>query len=194
MAPAPPAWRRLFHIGAGSTIPILGIFVSSGVMVFLLATLSGLALVVELARFKLPSLNSLLVRELRPLLKQTEDRRLTGATYIAVSALVAFLIFDKPIAVTALLFLSLGDPIAAVVGNRMGGFRVFGKSPWGTVAFAAASLAMSAVLAVADVASPYWLLAAGAAVAAVVELVPFPVDDNVTIPLISGAAMTLMAV
>ena len=194
MAPAPPAWRRLFHIGAGSTIPILGIFVSSGVMVFLLATLSGLALVVELARFKLPSLNSLLVRELRPLLKQTEDRRLTGATYIAVSALVAFLIFDKPIAVTALLFLSLGDPIAAVVGSRMGGFRVFGKSPWGTVAFAAASLAMSAVLAVADVASPYWLLAAGAAVAAVVELVPFPVDDNVTIPLISGAAMTLMAV
>ena len=154
MAPAPPAWRRLFHIGAGSTIPILGIFVSSGVMVFLLATLSGLALVVELARFKLPSLNSLLVRELRPLLKQTEDRRLTGATYIAVSALVAFLIFDKPIAVTALLFLSLGDPIAAVVGSRMGGVRVFGKSPWGTLAFAAASLAMSAVLAVADVASP----------------------------------------
>ena len=163
-------------------------------MVGLLAALCGLALLVETARLRLPGLNHLLVRWLRPLLKETENRRITGATYIAFSALVAFLVFDKPVAIAALFFLSLGDPVASLVGSRVGGFRIFGKSPWGTLAFVIVALAIAGVLSAADVASPYWGLAAGAGVAASVELAPALLDDNLTVPLISGAAMTLIGV
>ena len=185
-------------MGAGSAIPLIGIFLNDGVMVILLAALSGLALLVEMVRFRLPSLNHTLVGWMRPLLKETEERRITGATYIAISALVAFLIFDKPIAITVLFFLSLGDPAAALVGSRMDGsrwplgIRVFGKSPWGTLGFMLVALAVAGVLSAAGVVSFHWALAAGATIAALVELTPLVVDDNVTIPLISGAAMTLM--
>ena len=181
-------------MGACSVIPVLGIFLGDTTMVILLAVLSGLALLVETARVRLPTLNRLLVQRLRILLKETEDRRVTGATYIAISALVAFLIFDKPVAIMALFFLALGDPVAALVGSRIGGYRVFGKSPWGALAFVVVVLAMAGVLSAAGVISFHWGLAAGAGVAAVVELVPFSVDDNVTIPLVGGAAMTLMGV
>ena len=181
-------------MGACSVIPALGIFLSETAMVILLAVLSGLALMVETARLMFPKLNHLLVAWLRPLLKETEDRRITGATYIAVSALVAFLIFDKRVAFMALFFLALGDPVAALVGSRIGGYRVFGKSPWGALAFVVVALAMAGVLSAAGVVSFHWALAAGAGVAAVVELVPFFLDDNVTIPLVAGAAMTLMGV
>ena len=179
-------------MGACSLIPLLGIFLGVTPMVAMMAALSGLALLLEAARFRLPNLNRLMVGWLKPLLKETEDRRITGATYIAVSALLAFLIFDKPVAVTALFFLSLGDPVAALVGGRMGGYRVFGKSPWGSLAFMVVALAVAGVLSGAGVISFHWALAAGAGVAAVAELVPLMVDDNLTIPLLGGAAMTLM--
>ena len=159
-------------------------------MVALLATASGLALLAELARLRLPVLNSVLVVWLSPLLKDTEDRRITGATYIAFSALTCFLVFDKSIAIVALFFLALGDPIAALVGSRMGGFRVFGKSPMGTLAFVAVAIGVAGILSAANVVSFHWGLVAGAAIAALIELTPSPLDDNLTIPLISGAAMT----
>lgn len=188
--PAPPVWRRLFHLFAASSIPTVAIFTSSGVMVPLMATLSGVALATEAVRLKVPSLNRVLYSKLKPLLKVTEDRRVTGATYVAISALISFLLFDEHVAIVALFFLSLGDPAAALVGGRIGGWRVFGKSPIGSVAFFIVALAAAGVLSASDVLSFHWGLAMGAAIAALVELVPTGLDDNITIPLISGAVMT----
>ncbi|MCE2464154.1 MAG: hypothetical protein J4F46_09680, partial [Dehalococcoidia bacterium] len=165
-------------MAACGAIPLLGIFVGSSVMVVLLATASGLALLVELARLRLPFLNMILVARFKPLLKDTEDRRITGATYIAISALACFLVFDESVAVVALFFLALGDPLAALVGSRMGGFRIFGKSPLGTLAFVAAAISLAAILSAVNVVSFHWGLVVGAVVAALVELAPSPLDDN----------------
>ncbi len=179
---------------ACSSIPIVAIFTISAVMVALMATLSGLAIALEAARFRIPNLNRVLSRWLRPLLKSAEDRNLTGATYIAISALVAFLVFEKPVAIAAIFFLSLGDPAAALVGVRVGGPRILGKSPWGTLAFFLVALAAAGVLSASDVLPFHWGLAVGAAVAALVELFPTRLDDNLTVPLVSGAVMTWVGV
>jgi len=164
-------------------------------MVVVLASLTGLAVLVEAARLRAPGLNGMLVRWLRPLLKETEVRRLTGATYIAFSALVAFLVFDESVAIVALFFLSIGDPVAAIVGSRVGGVRIWGKSPVGSVAFFVVALASAGALHGAG--QVPWHgggLAVGAAVAALVELTPLFIDDNLTIPLAAGAAMMAMGV
>ena len=159
-----------------------------------MAALSAVALAIEIARLVYHPFNSVLLSWLRPLLKDTESRNVTGATYIALAALAAFIVFDKPIAITALFFLSIGDPVAGIVGGKMGGIRVRGKSPYGTVAFFFVALAVAGVLSGTGVVSFHWGLAVGAAVAALVELAYFGLDDNVTIPLVSGAAMTFMGV
>ena len=192
LAPSPPVSRRLFHAAAGSSIPTIAVFVDSSVMVAMLAVLLGLALAIETARFRMPGMNSFLVGVLRPLLKEAETQRITGATYIAFSALVVFIAFDKPIAIAALFFLALGDPVAALIGSRARGLRIWNKSPVGTLAFAAAAVAIGGVLAAGGVVDFTWALVGGAAVATVVELVPTLLDDNVTIPLISGMSMWLM--
>ena len=49
-APPPPVWRRLFHIVAGSSIPIVGIFAPQVGMVAALAVLSGGGLGLDLTR------------------------------------------------------------------------------------------------------------------------------------------------
>jgi dolichol kinase len=146
----------------------------------------------EIARFKVEWLNQCLVRWLAPLLKADEDRRITGATYMVIAGLIAFLLFDTVVAVSAMLFLALGDPAAALVGRRMPGPRLFGKSPIGTIAFLVVSLLIVEVL-VGSGRFPYhWALLVGGAVAALVELAPVPPDDNLTIPLAAGGAMHLL--
>ena len=188
----PPVWRRLFHLSVGSTIPIAGIFVNNDVMVWALALLAGGSLAVDLARFNLDWLNRQFLRWLAPLLKEDEASHITGATYMVIAALFAFLLFGKDVAVPVMFFLSMGDPAAAVIGRRMPGPRILGKSPGGTAAFVAVAAGAAAVLVGAGAIENHWAIWVGAAVAGLVELASLPPDDNLTIPLIAGAAMHFM--
>ena len=192
--PAPPVWRRLFHIGAGSILPVVGIFVPWMAIVIGsgLVTLTSLSL--DLARFRTPYLNRLFLRWLAPFLKSDEAFKITGATYLLIATFLCFLVLRQEIAVMALLFLALGDPVAGLVGGRTPGPRIFGKSPGGTAAFILVSLAVVAVLTASGVIQYHWALVAGAVLAALVEVAPIPVDDNLTIPLVSGLFMNLLLV
>ena len=163
-------------------------------MVIALAALTAAGFVLDLARFRLGWLNRLFLRWLAPLLKAEESRRVTGATYMALAALLVFVFFDRTVAVAALLFLSLGDPAAALVGMRMPGPRLFGKSLGGTTAFIAASWCVVGILLATGVVEYHWGLMAGAVVAALVELAPVPLDDNLTVPIAAGLAMHLFGV
>lgn len=190
----PPVWRRLFHLTAGSSIPVAGIFVPDLLMVLALAALAAGGLGLDLARFRVEGLNRIFLRWLAPLLKSDEGRRITGATYMAIAALVVFLVFDRPVAVAALLFMSLGDPAAALVGRRMPGLRIFGKSPVGTAAFIAVSWAVAGLLVGSGVVDYHWGLMAGAVAAGLAELAPLPVDDNITVPIAAATAMYFFGV
>ena len=188
---APPLGRRLFHAVAGSLPPLAGIFAPMPELVIILAVLALGSLSLDLTRFRVSWLNRLFLRWLRPLLKSSEDRRITGATYLLVAAFLSFLLFDQAVAIAVLLFLSLGDPAAALVGRPMPGPRLFGKSPVGTLAFIGVSLLVGAALVVAGIAPFHWGLLAGAMVAGLVELAPLPGDDNLWVPLIAGGVMQL---
>jgi dolichol kinase len=190
----PPGWRRLFHLFVGSSIPVAGIFASNDAIVAAMAVVSAGGLALDLARFRLKWLNRQFVRWMAPLLKKEEDRRLTGATYLTIGALLSFLFFGSEVAVAAMLFLSLGDPAAAVVGQRMPGPRVLGKSPIGTAAFIAVALMAVAALAGSGAVEYHWGLLVGAAIAGLVELASVPPDDNLAVPLAAGAAMYLLGV
>jgi dolichol kinase len=186
---SPPIWRRVFHLTFGSIVPAAGIFASWPFMIVAVGVLALAGLGLDLARFRSVTLNRLFLRWVAPLLKIGEDYRITGATYMMVAAFFAFLLFDQAVAVTALLFLSIGDPVAALVGQRVIGPRIFGKSPLGTVAFIGVSFLVIATLVSSGVIQYHWGLLAGAVTAGLVELTPMPLDDNLTVPLISAAVM-----
>ena len=185
----PPVWRRLFHVFVGSLIPIAGIFVTEQWMVWALAALAGASLFIDLARFNTSWLNRIYLRWFAPILKQDEAAHVTGATYMLIAALAVWLLYGKEVGVPVMFYLSLGDPAAALIGRRVPGPRVLGKSPGGTAAFAATGAAAAAVLLAAGAIEHHWALWAGAGLAAVVELASIPPDDNLTIPLVAGTAM-----
>ena len=190
----PKVWRRLFHVFAGSTIPIAGILAPESAFLIALAVLAGGALALDMARFGIGPLNRLYMRWMAPLLKSDEEAHITGATYMLIAAVLVFWLFGHSVGIPVMFFLSLGDPAAAIVGSRMPGPRLMGKSPGGTAAFAAVGVAVSGVLLGFGAIEHHWALWAGAVIAALVELAGIPPDDNLTIPLTAGAAMWAMGV
>ena len=194
-AQAPPRiWRRLFHLTAGSSIPIAGIFAPDREFLVALAVLAAGSVALDLSRFGIGPLNRVYMRWMAPLLKGEEVSRMTGATHMLVASCFAFWLFGKEVAVPVMFYLSLGDPVAAVVGRRMPGPRLAGKSPGGTVAFAITGSLVAALLVLSGAIGYHWGLWAGAGIAAVVELAGVPPDDNLSIPLIAGVAMWAMGV
>ena len=190
----PPVWRRLFHLIAGSTLPIAALIAPELEMTIALAALAAGGLALDAARFRIGWLNRRFMRWFAPILKSNEDRRITGATYMLLSALVVYVAFGATAAAAALLFLSLGDPVAALAGRRMPGPRIGGKSPGGTAAFIGTAWVVTAVLVLTGVTDHYWGLMVGGVVAGLTELVPSPLDDNLTIPIAAGLVMFLIGV
>ena len=190
----PPVWRRLFHVVAGSSIPLTGIFLSETAMIWALSFLGAGGLALDLARFRVEWLNRLFTRWMAPLLKQDEAAHITGATYMLVAALVVYVLYGKEVAIPVMFFLSLGDPAAALVGRRMPGPRIRGKSPLGTAAFIGVGAGAAAVLIAANGIDHHWAIWVGAAVAGTVELASVPPDDNLAVPIIAGTAMHFLGV
>ena len=174
---------------AGSIVPVFGLIFPHPQTIVAVGLLALTSLSLDLVRFRLPALNRSFMRYLSPLLKSDEGHHITGATYMLIAGFIAFIFFSREIAVVCMLFLSLGDPAAALVGKRAAGPRFFGKSPIGTGAFFLVSLLVVAGLVKGGAVEYHWSLLAGAGIAAVVELVPSRLDDNLTIPLVSGAVM-----
>jgi len=146
-----------------------------------------IAIVVESVRLNEPRIGRLTLRMAGALLREHERTGLFGSTYLVLGALLCAHSFVKPVVVAAVLFVILGDAAAALVGRAYGRVQLFGKTLEGSVA----CLAVCLIIGVLMPGIPLRAALAGAVTAAVFELLPIPLDDNVRIPLAAGFAMRL---
>lgn len=109
----------------------------------------------------------------------------TGALFFYVGCTLAFVFFPFTVASAACAMLSVGDALSTLIGKKFGKRKIGSKTFEGSLACFLGSLAAGAFFV-----NPY-LAVAGAAAAALTELVP-RVDDNLTIPLASGLVMFLV--
>ena len=120
--------RKLLHIGT-AFFPIGYIFIPRFPMLIGLFTLALTFLVLDFLRLKIKSLGDLFYHYCGKGLWDKEKYTLTSATHYAVAAFLSVYLFDKWIAIAALLFLSFGDTAAHVIGVKYGKVRIdSGKS------------------------------------------------------------------
>ncbi len=157
----------------------------------ILALFVGWMIFLESWRFRNPKVNRWLFDHFKGFTKEKERERLSTTTLFLIAAFLTIAIFDRGVAIPALLFLTVGDPVAEIVGVNYGRLKILrGKTLEGTLAGAAACLlAGSPLLLIDSLGLDLPVLAVGAAAAALTELLPFPIDDNFTIPLGSALAM-----
>ena len=145
---------------------------------------------VELLRLHEPRFRSYFKQFFGGLIRRHEKRALLGSTYMLIAALISVEVFSVPICTAALGTLILGDAAAALVGRRVGRIHLFGgkKTLEGTLAFVAVAFLFSWGL----VQLPWHVALVGAAVGAVFEWLPIPLDDNFRIPMAAGFAMKFL--
>ena len=153
----------------------------------MLAGLTTLLFAVDVARLKVPAWNRLFFRSLSLLASPREVDAIASSTWYALSATLLWALVPGSPAMAGLLVLGLADPAASVVG-RTWGRRPLGKGTWeGSAAFVAVALGVLTVV----VGMPGAV--AVAAVAAAAEVIPSGLDDNLTVPLATAAAVWALA-
>jgi dolichol kinase len=178
------AKRKSIHF-LGLSVPAVYYATSREVTILLVACAVLCAVLIEMARLKWPTVNDCVFALIGGYTREHEHTRITGATYFSVAALAAVVLFSQNVAVASLLFLTLGDSAAALVGTQVGHHKLHEKSVEG-------SLACFIVCSIVGYLFLGWIGVVGAAVATVAELAPVPADDNVRIPLVSGGVMQVI--
>ncbi len=156
-------------------------------MLWLLGGLSVTFLIAEILRINISIFKYLFQRFFGPIVRASENKKLTGATSVFISGFLTVLIFEKNIAIFAMLTLSLADATAALIGKKWGKRKLFDKTLEGSITFLIISIALAMLL-------PN-LFRLGAIVAAIVatlvELLPSPIDDNLMIPISIATTLSL---
>ena len=182
--------RKSIHF-SGLILPLVYyLFTDRPTMLLIVGILTGIALVIELAKELSVRFRTFFSRLFTPLLRQHERKgAITGATYYLISTLLCILFFDKTLAVVCLFFMVLGDMAAALIGKMWGRTKLIGNK---SLEGSAACFIVCAATAIAFREFDPIISITGALVATVVELLPLRIDDNLTVPLISGAVMHLI--
>ncbi len=187
--PAPRLHRRVFHVLTTAALALMALALDREVMIAITGTITGLTIALEMARRRFPRLNEWFLARFSVLMKQSESSQVLGSTYMAAASLIVFFFFDKELAILALLYIAVGDPLAGVVGKRYGRVKIGSKSVEGTLAFAVGAGAVGCGMVAGGLDVPYWVALGGAGVGALVELLPSPLDDNLTVPPVSATLM-----
>jgi dolichol kinase len=195
--------RKLYHMAMGLFCFALYAFVlSRGQALAVLGVVGGILVGVDIFRFRYPALNVATLRVFGSVMRREELKSITANSFFILGLFIIVLFFSKPIVLLSAIYLAIGDPLAALVGTRYGRHyfpikSLAKKSFEGSGAnFAACSLATWCVATFIfnvppAAAIPFALI--GGAVSAVSELIPFPINDNFTIPVLSAALLSLLA-
>ncbi len=126
-------------------------------------------------------------------LRRHEIRRLSGASYLLLGCFITSLLYGKPIVVAACSYIIVGDTFAAIFGQNIKSPRIFqNKTVLGTLGFLVASMISAYLLHILTGSLPLWHLIVGAIAASVFESLPLPLDDNFSVPIITGFIMSLL--
>jgi len=191
MIPLSEYKRKLIHL-FNLAIPFsyLYVFPEKWVFVKLLSILMVLCIIFDILRHKVAWVKSLFTLFINSMLRSHEQEgKLTGATWVMIGAVISIILFSKPVAIIALIFMSLGDSAAGLIGQRYGKHKIWNKSWEGFFGglFVCIIVGMNYSL------LPMTISLSGAVAAMVMEILPIPLDDNFKIPLGSGAIMMMLS-
>jgi glycerol-3-phosphate acyltransferase PlsY len=184
-------WRKFWHVVGGSVFPIVALFVASDLLFILLGAITTLFVSWEIIRLGSPNINQWMVYRLGFIMKKKERFQPTGTTYLLLASLVVFFFFEKYVAITSLFFLSIGDFMAAVIGQKFGRHKLFKKSIEGSLAYLVSCILIGVVIMQVGSGMSIFVILVGAFSAMIVEFLPIPIDDNFTVPMVSAGMMTL---
>ena len=183
-------FRKIIHI-FNLVIPFTYLFFleSRFQALRILVPLTLFAIVIEYLRVRSAAIKKIFNNFLKSMLRIHEmDGKYTGATWVFISSTLTIAIFPKEIAIISLVYMSLGDTIAGLVGRKFGKTKFYNKSIEGSLAGLIVCLLSGYLV---NLTLPLVVVFSGAFAAMFIELLPMPIDDNLSVPLFAGTIMVI---
>jgi len=192
--------RRLFHLVNGVTIATAyAVLFTHEQVVHVFGTIACVVYIADRVRIAYPEMIAQRAAWVNHFfLRAEEQMREAAMTPFAIAVLLTIITLPKSAALVAIYTLGIADPLAAVIGIRFGRRRITAnRSLEGSAAFFVATCAIAATVLSNGSALPVSTIAAASAmigaIAALCEIIPVRVDDNLTIPLFVGFATWVVA-
>jgi len=200
--------RRLFHMASGTAIVTIGIifFPNKREFVAALTILWIVDLGIEALRLGWPWFNRTIEKTMGNIMREGEQRRISGIAYYLLGCLISGIIFPREIANLAILFLAFGDPVASLCGVIFGkrrlpdGWEVPEKSWEGSLGCFLVCFLITLNMSFymprtveLEIMQRLAFCILGGLGAALGELIPLRTDDNLALPVVSGAFLWLTA-
>lgn len=190
--------RKLWHILTGSFGLVF--YKKSGIHIERMATIllifAMAAFLFDFFRLRRPALNRVVLKFLRPIMRESEKNSVTGLPFYALGVSLSLFFFSPKIAILSVFFLVFADPIASFFGVLYGKDKLLpNKSLQGTIAAFTVCYVATLAYGLVHVGSSMNVLVfsifAGL-IGALSELCSQFVDDNLCIPVLSGLGLTLL--
>ena len=185
--------RKLLHL-SNLVIPFTYLFYfdSKVEALIILLPITLLAFLIEYLRINSISVKNIFDKYLFSILRNHEKSgKYTGATWVFISSTLSIGIFPKDIAIISLIYMSIGDTAAGLIGRKFGRIKFYNKTLEGALAGLIFSLIIVLMM---DLSLPNVIIIIGAFSAMIIELIPVSLDDNLRIPLFSGTIMYAMSI
>ncbi len=123
-------------------IPILFCFFGKTLSMIILIPITALVVWLDYSRNKNAKIQQFFLKFFGNILRphEFEGKKLCGASFVALSASLNFLLFPKTIAVTGFVILVISDSLAAIVGKSVTSQPFYEKSFAGSTAFFTSSI------------------------------------------------------
>jgi glycerol-3-phosphate acyltransferase PlsY len=186
------SWWRV-AIRPLSLLFLIFVFIDRNLGLYVIGIVSLFFIALDLFRFLHKRTNVLLTEKVKAIFRKGEERRFSTMTLFLISTFLTVLFFELEIAITALSFLVFGDMFAKIFGLAYGRHRIFEKTLEGTLAYIGVVIALGYILNTSlDI--PLIVLISGGVAAPLLELLPIGINDNFTVPIISGAVMSAVKI
>lgn len=190
--------RRLYHLVLGiACVLAYAYFMDRKTCYWAIIYIGGPFIVLDILRQQSPLLKRLALKHFSPVMRRNELLGLSGNSYFILGLFAVVFFFPKSVALLSILYLAIGDPVAAWVGTNFGKIRLLGKK---TLEGALANFLVSVIATIVFAhwylhlkGSDAWMLSVLGGLASVIaELIPLPVDDNFSVPVLAALQLSLI--
>jgi glycerol-3-phosphate acyltransferase PlsY len=164
-------------------------FIDKQLGLFIIGIVSLCFISLDIFRFLHKQTNILLTEKTKAIFRKGEESKFSSMTIFLISTFIILLFFEIEIAITALVFLVFGDMFGKIFGLAYGRHYIFEKTLEGSLAYVG-SVIISGFILYTTLDLPLIILISGGIAAPLIELLPVGINDNFTVPIISGAVMT----
>lgn len=190
--------RKVWHMSVGSLFLYIYCLGTTPAQTWgwIALTIAALGFTADFLRLRSEKMNQMAVRFFGPFLRESERKDYSGLPFYALGCGLSLFLYSEPIAILSILFLVFSDPISSYFGVKYGKTKMLpNKSLQGSTAGFCTCYLITLVFGIVNAQVSVNLLGfalMAGLVGAISELMSVFVDDNLTIPVISGFGLTFL--